>query len=147
MGYGALIVALAMLFMVMTENLTADPSLRTDTRDVAAEAESLARDMLRTASAVNDWRYSRPLSDGSLNLNQLGLSPSPDARIRAVISGGRLWVWTTDREGLRPALARLSSGSALALSVTGGHLLMADGTDMNLPLPSGVTEGNVVYLN
>lgn len=149
MGYGALIVALAMLFMVMTENLTADPTLRADTRDVAAEAESLARDMLRTASAVNDWRYSRPLSDGSLNLNlnQLGLSPSPDARIRAVISGGRLWVWTADREGLRPALARLSSGSALALSVTGGHLLMADGTDMNLPLPAGVAEGNVVYLN
>ena len=50
-------------------------------------------------------------------------------------------------DGVYAALRTQSVTSALALTVSGGRLRMADGTDMNLSLPSGVTEGSIVYLN
>lgn len=49
--------------------------------------------------------------------------------------------------GVFAALRARSMTSALALTVSGGRLRMADGTDMNLSLPSGVSEGSIVYLN
>jgi hypothetical protein len=48
---------------------------------------------------------------------------------------------------LAASLATQSDDSALACTVSGGRLKMSDGTDMNLLLPAGVAEGNVVYLN
>ena len=145
MGYA--IVAIAMLMMLVTDSITSmDVSAQQTQRDTAA-ATLLADDILRTASMVNDWRYSHSLPEGGLTLSQFGFSPAPDSRIRAAIGGGRLWIWTAELPGLRSALNRQSSGSALILSVTGGHLLMADGADMNLSLPAGVSEGNLVYLN
>ncbi|MBJ9136047.1 type IV pilus biogenesis protein PilM [Citrobacter farmeri] len=145
MGYA--IVAIAMLMMLVTNSITSVDTSEQQTQQANAAAELLADDMLRTASMVNDWRYSHSLPEGGLSLSQFSFSPVPDTRIRAAISGGRLWVWTPEQPGLRSALNRLSSGSALVLSVTGGHLLMADGSDMNLSLPAGVSEGNIVYLN
>jgi len=146
MGFGYAIAAVAFFLMLMTNSMTSFDSPATQTQQ-GAQASALAGDMLRTASAVNDWRYSRSLQEGELNLTTFGLSPAPDPRIRAAINGGRVWVWTADQQGLLPALNHLSSGSALVLAVTGGHLLMSDGTDMNLALPASVAEGNVVYLN
>jgi hypothetical protein len=96
---------------------------------------------------VNDWRYSRTLSDGPLNVSQFGMVPAPDSRISAAISGGRLWIWSAGTSGLAASLATQSDDSALACTVSGGRLKMSDGTDMNLSLPAGVAEGNVVYLN
>ncbi|HGY2372119.1 TPA: type IV pilus biogenesis protein PilM, partial [Citrobacter freundii] len=52
-----------------------------------------------------------------------------------------------ETDGVYAALRARSVTSALALTVRGGRLRMADGTDMNLSLPSGVTEGSIVYLN
>ncbi|EBV2165575.1 pilM family protein [Salmonella enterica subsp. enterica serovar Eastbourne] len=147
MGFGYVIAALAMFLMLMTSSMTSTDQSRVAELQDGQDAGLLAADMLRTASAVNDWRYSHPLADGELDLTKFGIIPAPDPRIRAVVSNDRLWVWTADQQGLRPALNRLSSGSALALAVSGGHLLMSDGTDMNLALPAGVSEGNVVYLN
>lgn len=146
MGYA--IVALAMVWMLITDSITAVDGVKLQSQQDQHAAALLAGDMLRTASAINDWQYSHTsLPAGNLNLTQFGLSPTPDSRINAAIFSGRLWVWTADQPGLRSTLARLSSGSALALSITGGHLLMSDGADMNLSLPAGVAEGNVVYLN
>ncbi|WP_291970156.1 type IV pilus biogenesis protein PilM [Candidatus Symbiopectobacterium sp.] len=146
MGYA--IVALTMVLMLVTDSITAVDSVKQQLQREALAAELLASDMLRTANAVNDWQYSRAvLPEGTLDLTQFSLSTAPDHRINAAMLNGRLWVWTADQQGLRPTLMRLSSGSALALSVTGGHLLMSDGVDMNLSLPAGVAEGNVVYLN
>lgn len=147
MGFGYAIVALSMVWMLMTNSMTSVDASRVSEKQDAQDSTLLAGDMLRTASAVNDWRYTRSLGGGAIDLTQLSISPLPDPRIRASVSAGRLWIWTTDQPGLRPALNQLSSGSALALAVTGGHLLMSDGTDMNLALPAGVSEGNVVYLN
>ncbi|TNL04610.1 pilM family protein [Kosakonia cowanii] len=145
MGYA--IVAIAMLVMLVTNSITSVDISEQQAQQDSAAAELLADDMLRTASMVNDWRYSHNLPDGRLNLSQFSFSLAPDTRIRAAIGGGRLWIWTPEQPGLRSALNRLSSGSALVLSVTGGHLLMADGSDMNLSLPAGMSEGNIVYLN
>ena len=146
MGFGYVIAAVAFFLMLMTSSMTSVESPATKTQQ-GAVASVLAGDVLRTASAVNDWRYTHSLQDGELDLTKFGLSPAPDTRIRAAINAGRLWVWTPDQQGLLPALNHLSSGSALILVVTGGHLLMSDGTDMNLALPARVAEGNVVYLN
>lgn len=146
MGFGYVIAAIAFFLMLMTNSMTYVDSSAVRTQQ-GALVSILAGDMLRTASAVNDWRYTHTLPDGELDLTMFGLSPAPDTRIRASINNGRLWLWTPDQQGLLPAFNNLSSGSALVLTVTGGHLLMSDGTDMNLALPARVAEGNVVYLN
>ena len=146
MGFGYVIAAIAFFLMLMTNSMTDVDSSAVRTQQ-GALVSILAGDMLRTASAVNDWRYTHTLPDGELDLTMFGLSPAPDTRIRASINNGRLWLWTPDQQGLLPALNNLSSGSALVLTVTGGHLLMSDGTDMNLALPARVAEGNIVYLN
>lgn len=146
MGFGYVIAAVAMFLMLITNSMTTVDSSETNTQQ-SALASVLASDMLRTASAVNDRRYSHSFQNGELDLSTIGLSPTPDARIRAAIKDGRLWVWSPDQQGLLPAINHLSSGSALVLVVRGGHLLMSDGTDMNLALPASVVEGNVVYLN
>ncbi|MBS1206063.1 MAG: pilM family protein [Proteobacteria bacterium] len=109
--------------------------------------DQLATDMLRTADAVNNWRHGRTVADGTVSPAQAGIVPVPDSRIQTVIQGGRLWVWVPATDGVFAALRTQSVTSALALTVSGGRLRMADGTDMNLPLPSGVTEGSIVYLN
>lgn len=147
MGFGYVIAALCMVLVLITNSMTSTDQPRMSEQQDAQDAALLAGDMLRAASAVNDWRYSHALQDGELDLATFGLSPVPDSRIRAAVSNNRLWVWTADQKGLRPSLNLLSGGSALALAVTGGHLLMSDGTDMNLVLPAGVSEGNIVYLN
>jgi len=147
MGYGMGIVAMAMVFFLMASNV----QLRTDSRvaqqNSSTSAYSLARDMLRLASVVNDWRYARPLGEGMVNISQFGMVPTPDTRIKAAINNGRLWVWSSDTQGLLSSLTQQAVGSALICIVSGGRLKMTDGTDMNLPLPSGVMENNIVYLN
>ncbi len=141
------IFAFALVFFLIVGNVQMHTSSRVLDQANGITADHLATDMLRLASAVNDWRYSRALSDGPLTISQFGLVPAPDSRINAAISGGRLWVWTADTAGLVASLARQSDDSALACTVSGGRLKMSDGTDMNLSLPAGLAEGNVVYLN
>lgn len=109
--------------------------------------DRLAGDMLRIADAVNNWRYGKTVADGPVSLAQTGIVPLPDNRIKTVIKGGRLWIWVPETAGVFAALRARSMTSALALTVSGGRLRMADGTDMNLSLPSGVSEGSIVYLN
>lgn len=109
--------------------------------------DQLAVDMLRTADAINHWRHGRTITDGPVSPAQTGMIPVPDSRIQTVIQGGRLWVWVPATDGVLTALSTQSVTSALTLTVNSGRLWMADGTDMNLPLPSGVTEGSIVYLN
>ena len=145
MGYA--VFAIAMMFFLMVGNVQLHPPSRALRQDVGVTADPLATDMLRLANAVNDWRYSRSLTEGPLSLSQFGMVPTIDSRIHAAVSAGRLWIWSTDTTGLVASLTRQSAGSALACTVSGGRLIMADGTDMNLSLPAGVAEGNVVYLN
>ncbi|MFY7114749.1 type IV pilus biogenesis protein PilM [Enterobacter cloacae complex sp. SHL020] len=109
--------------------------------------DQLAADMLRTADAVNNWRHGRTVADGAITPAQTGMMPAPDSRIQSVILNNRLWVWVPATDGVFAALRSQSVTSALALTVSGGRLRMADGTDMNLSLPSGITEGSIVYLN
>jgi hypothetical protein len=144
MGYA--IFAFALVFFLIVGNVQIHTSSQTD-QSSSVSADHLATDMLRLAGAVNDWRYSRTLSDGPLTVSQFGMVPVPDSRISAAISGGRLWIWSAGTPGLAASLATQSDDSALACTVSGGRLKMSDGTDMNLLLPAGVAEGNVVYLN
>ncbi|HDZ2454024.1 TPA: type IV pilus biogenesis protein PilM [Klebsiella pneumoniae] len=109
--------------------------------------DRLATDMLRSADVLNNWRHGRTVADGTVSAAQAGIVPAPDSRIQTVIQGGRLWVWVPATDGVFAALRAQSVTSALVLTVSGGRLRMADGTDMNLPLPSGIAEGSIVYLN
>ncbi|KMK84139.1 type IV pilus biogenesis protein PilM [Pectobacterium brasiliense] len=145
MGY--LIMAFTLVFFLIVGN--------TENRRAASQHESVnevsasyvANDMLRIASIVNDLRYDNPMNDGAIDIAQLPLVPSPDNRVKAVISNGRLWVWAADFPGLVNALATHSVSSSLVCIVSGGRLKMMDGTDMNLSLPVDLTDGNIVYLN
>ncbi len=87
------------------------------------------------------------VADGPVTSAQTGMITAPDSRIKSVILSNRLWVWVPATDGVFTALRSQSVTSALALTVSDGRLYMADGTDMNLSLPSGMTEGSVVYLN
>ncbi|WP_405077856.1 type IV pilus biogenesis protein PilM [Pectobacterium versatile] len=148
MGY--LVMAFTLVFFLIVGN--------TENRRAASQhelvnevsASYVANDMLRIASIVNDLRYDNPMNamnDGAIDIAQLPLVPSPDNRVKAVISNGRLWVWAADFPGLVNALATHSVSSSLVCIVSGGRLKMMDGTDMNLSLPVELTDGNIVYLN
>lgn len=145
MGY--LIMAFTLVFVLIVGN--------TENRRSASQHESVnevsasyvANDMLRIASVVNDLRYDNPMNDGAIDITQLPLVPSPDNRIHAMVSNGRVWVWAADFPGLVNALATHSVSSSLVCIVSGGRLKMMDGTDMNLSLPVELTDGNIVYLN
>jgi hypothetical protein len=145
MGYA--IAALALIFLLIVGNVQTREAFRLERQGTQMNAGRLASDMLRLASAVNDWRYTRQLTEGPVAVEQFGIVPVPDSHIQAAIQGGRLWVWSADRSGLVDSLNSQSVGSALVCTVSGGRLKMSDGTDMNLSLPAGVAEGNVVYLN
>ncbi|WP_323667373.1 type IV pilus biogenesis protein PilM [Pectobacterium versatile] len=145
MGY--FIMAITLVFFLIVGN--------TENRRTASQHESVnevsasyvANDMLRIASVINDWRYDNAMNDGVIDIAQLLLVPSPDNRINVMISNGRLWIWAADFPGLVNALATHSVSSSLVCIVSGGRLRMMDGTDMNLSLPVGVADGNIVYLN
>ena len=145
MGYG--IAALAIIFLLIVGNVQTREASRLISQGSQLTADHLAIDILRLANAVNDWRYTRQLADGPLAVGQFGLVPVTDSHIQAAIQGDRLWIWSADKPGLLDSLNRQSTSSALICTVSGGRLKMSDGTDMNLPLPAGVAEGNVVYLN
>lgn len=145
MGYA--IAALALIFLLIVGNVQIREASRFERQGIQENASRLASDMLRLASAVNDWRYTHQLAEGALAVGQFGIVPFPDSHIQAAIQGGRLWVWSADSPGLVDSLNSQSVGSALVCTVSGGRLKMSDGTDMNLSLPAGVAEGNVVYLN
>lgn len=145
MGYA--IAVLALIFLLIVGNVQIREASRFERQGIQVNTSRLASDMLRLASAVNDWRYTRQLAEGALAVGQFGMVPVPDSHIQAAIQGGRLWVWSGDSPGLVDSLNSQSVGSALVCTVSGGRLKMSDGTDMNLSLPAGVAEGNVVYLN
>ncbi|QAX80326.1 pilM family protein [Yersinia hibernica] len=145
MGYP--IAALTMIFLLIVGNLQNRDTSRLMQQSIQVSADLLATDILRLASAINDWRYTRQLAEGPLATGQFGLVPAPDSRIQAAMQGGRLWLWSVDRPGLVDSLNRQSVGSALVCTISGGRLKMSDGTDMSLSLPAGVAEGNVIYLN
>lgn len=147
MGFALPIIALALFFLFRADDAQRRSVDVVSQSATFAASNRLATDMLRTADAVNDWRHGRSVGDGPVPPSQTGMMPPPDRRINSVIQSGRLWVWVADTPGVYAALRSQSATSALALTVSGGRLRMYDGTDMNLSLPSGVTEGSIVYLN
>ncbi len=107
----------------------------------------LARQMLLLAGGINNWRYQHAQSSGTVDVTALALSVTPDSRIRHVIAANRLWVWMPEVPGLVEALREQSAGSALVGTVSNGQLVWSSGVVTGLPLPSGVQNGDVVYLN
>ncbi|PVJ38496.1 type IV pilus biogenesis protein PilM, partial [Salmonella enterica] len=102
---------------------------------------------LSLAAGINDWRYRHTLTNGTVALSALALPVTPDSRIRHVIVANRLWVWMPEVPGLVDALREQSGGSALIGTVTQGQLVWLSGVSAGLPLPAGIQNGDVVYLN
>ncbi|EKP7536972.1 type IV pilus biogenesis protein PilM [Salmonella enterica] len=144
---GLIIVALGMVFMLVTGHVLESQRMQTQTGVQMASARVPAQQMLGLAAAINDWRHDHPLSDGMVPLSSLALVSLPDSRIHHRIVSGRLWVWRADMPGLVSSLRMLSDGSALTGTVIGGRLVWLSGTDTGLALPPGVKDGDVVYLN
>ncbi|MCI4031505.1 type IV pilus biogenesis protein PilM [Dickeya dianthicola] len=147
MGYALPVFVFCLVIALMAGDAQRRSAEHVRLAQLQTQPSQLATDILRTADAVNNWRHGRTVADGPVSSVQVGIVPVPDSRIQTVIQGGRLWVWVPATDGVFAALRTQSVTSALALTVSNGRLRMADGTDMNLPLPSGVMEGSIVYLN
>ncbi|EBA4670590.1 pilus assembly protein PilP [Salmonella enterica] len=144
---GMMIVALGLVFMLITGHVVESQRMQTQARTQTASARVPAQQMLGLAAAINDWRHDHPLRDGEVPLSALALVSPPDGRIHHRIVSDRLWVWRADTPGLVSSLRDLSDGSALIGTVSGGRLVWLSGTDTGLTLPPGVNNGDVVYLN
>ncbi|EBW6364057.1 pilus assembly protein PilP [Salmonella enterica subsp. enterica serovar Oranienburg] len=144
---GWMIMALGMVFMLVTGHVLERQGMQTQARIQTATARVPAQQMLGLAAAINDWRHDHPLHDGEVPLSALALVSPPDSRIHHRIVSDRLWVWRADTPGLVSSLRMLSDGSALTGTVSRGRLVWLSGTDTGLALPPGVKDGDVVYLN
>ncbi|HCM1917198.1 TPA: type IV pilus biogenesis protein PilM [Salmonella enterica subsp. salamae serovar 28:r:e,n,z15] len=144
---GWMIMALGMVFMLITGLVVESQRMQTQARTQTTTARVPAQQMLGLAAAINDWRHDHPLRDGGVSLSALALVSPPDSRIHHRIVSDRLWVWRADTPGLVSSLRMLSDGSALVGTVSGGRLVWLSGTDTGLALPPGVKDGDVVYLN
>ncbi|EHT3572123.1 type IV pilus biogenesis protein PilM [Salmonella enterica] len=146
---GWLIVAFGTVFLLMVGHIQNIQRVEVMTLQQSGSSSLLARQMLSLAAGINDWRDRHPLSDGTVALSALALPVTPDSRIRHVIVANRLWVWMPEVPGLVDALREQSGGSALIGTVKQGQLQLVwlSGVTAGLPLPAGVQNGDVVYLN
>lgn len=144
---GWLIVAFGTVFLLMVGHIQNIQRVEVMTLQQSGSSSLLARQMLSLAAGINDWRDRHPLSDGTVALSALALPVTPDSRIRHVIVANRLWVWMPEVPGLVDALREQSGGSALIGTVKQGQLVWLSGVTAGLPLPAGVQNGDVVYLN
>ncbi|ENP5334062.1 type IV pilus biogenesis protein PilM [Salmonella enterica] len=144
---GWLIVAFGTVFLLMVGHIQNIQRVEVMTLQQSGSSSLLARQMLSLAAGINDWRDRHPLSDGTVALSALALPVTPDSRIRHVIAANRLWVWMPEIPGLVDALREQSGGSALIGTVKQGQLVWLSGVTAGLPLPAGVQNGDVVYLN
>ncbi|EHL4431050.1 TPA: type IV pilus biogenesis protein PilM [Salmonella enterica] len=144
---GWLIVAFGTVFLLMVGHIQNIQRVEVMTLQQSGSSSLLARQMLSLAAGINDWRDRHPLSDGTVALSALALPVTPDSRIRHVIAANRLWVWMPEVPGLVDALREQSGGSALTGTVKQGQLVWLSGVTAGLPLPAGVQNGDVVYLN
>ncbi|ECR4900772.1 type IV pilus biogenesis protein PilM [Salmonella enterica] len=146
---GWLIVAFGTVFLLMVGHIQNIQRVEVMTLQQSGSSSLLARQMLSLAAGINDWRDRHPLSDGTVALSALALPVTPDSRIRHVIVANRLWVWMPEVPGLVDALREQSGGSALIGTVKQGQLQLVwlSGVSAGLPLPAGIQNGDVVYLN
>ncbi|ENJ5109472.1 type IV pilus biogenesis protein PilM [Salmonella enterica] len=144
---GWLIVAFGTVFLLMVGHIQNIQRVEVMTLQQSGSSSLLARQMLSLAAGINDWRDRHPLSDGTVALSALALPVTPDSRIRHVIAANRLWVWMPEVPGLVDALREQSGGSALTGTVKQGQLVWLSGVSAGLPLPAGIQNGDVVYLN
>lgn len=107
-------------------------------------ARQTASEILMLADAVNDWRYRY---EGTPALQDLDLPWPLPAGIHFTVHNDRLFIWTREQPGLLSALRAAARQSVLVLTVSNGTQLMASGTPMGVPLPSGITDSDIVYLN
>ncbi|MJZ42586.1 pilus assembly protein PilP [Salmonella enterica subsp. enterica] len=144
---GWLIVAFGTVFLLIVGHI--QTSQRTEVVKMQQSGSSylLARQMLSLAAGINDWRARHVPADGTVALSDLALPVTPDSRIRHVMVADRLWVWMPDVPGLVDALRDVSGGSALIGTVNQGRVVWLSGVPAGLPLPAGIQNGDVVYLN
>lgn len=144
---GWFIVALGTVFLLIVGHVQTTQRSEVVKAQQSGSSYLLARQMLSLATGINDWRYRHTLTDGTVALSELALPVAPDNRIRHVIVANRLWVWMPEVPGLVDALREQSGGSALTGTVTQGQLVWLSGVASGLPLPAGIQNGDVVYLN
>jgi hypothetical protein len=96
-------------------------------------------------TALNDWRYSHPLVNGTIDARQLGIPLSNHLKNQVVNS--RLWVWQPTKPGLFNALLAQSDRTALVGQARNRRLFDATNTDMQVAVPNTVPDGSLVCLN
>ncbi|ECE7751453.1 pilus assembly protein PilP [Salmonella enterica subsp. enterica serovar Ngili] len=144
---GWFIVAMGTVFLLIVGHVQNSQRGETLQKQQVTEATLPARQMLMLASGINHWRYRHGQNSGTVDIPVPALPVTPDSRIRHVIAAGRLWVWMPGLPGLVEALREQSAGSALVGTVREGQLVWSSGVVAGLPLPSGIQNGDVVYLN
>ncbi|MGV7960129.1 type IV pilus biogenesis protein PilM [Photorhabdus tasmaniensis] len=145
MGY--VISAFALVFLLIAGGIQLRQAEQLYVDHDNARARILADQMLLLTSAINHWRGGYTSKNGTVDLRKLILPFQPDARIRHVISQGRLWVWMPEIPGLVTALRERTKGSMLIGEVRQGRLYGLSGQEIGCTLPDGISDGDVVYFN
>ncbi|MEQ1965694.1 type IV pilus biogenesis protein PilM [Xenorhabdus nematophila] len=136
------------VFLLIANSVDLGRGIQTEKAIQEYNSAQLASGMIVMANVLGIYLYKKPIQDGVVNIEELPLLISPDPRIHHVVKDGRIWVYINSKvPELMQELHRLSKGSALICIVENGKLKMLTGENMNLPLPSDLKEGTVVYLN
>ncbi|QKJ09422.1 type IV pilus biogenesis protein PilM (plasmid) [Yersinia massiliensis] len=95
---------------------------------------------------INDWRYKNPAQkEGVITDSQLGWKPVPG--LHHVLQADRVYVYQLDQPGLMAALLEQTRHSALIGRVVQRRLIDSLGNDMQVNVPTSITDGSLVYLN
>lgn len=114
-------------------------------QNIQNQLSQQARQTFAWLTALNDWRYTHPLQNGTIDTSQIGIPLSNHLKNRVV--NNRLWVWQPAKPGLFNALLAQSDRSALIGQVRGRRLFDATNTDMQVTVPDSVPDGSLVCLN
>ncbi|AZK61315.1 MULTISPECIES: type IV pilus biogenesis protein PilM [Pectobacterium] len=114
---------------------------------------STARQMLQTANTLGRLKALGgnvlSLCPGNRPSNLLsipGLEDNPD--IYCTEYNGRVFVWAKEKPGMARVLRELSRDSRLLARINEGRVnTLVDPAPWPVPLPAGITEGSLVYIN
>ncbi|XUA21463.1 type IV pilus biogenesis protein PilM (plasmid) [Citrobacter sp. OP27] len=137
---------LACVMTILMSVVTLSNTHALNTHSAASvSAEQQADQTVAYMSALDDYLYDHPQTDGTVPDSTLPVMPPKNGH--HIIQASRVWVWQPDAPGLLWQLEKTSEASALMGKVANGRLIDAIGTDMTVSVPSSIPDGSVVYLN
>lgn len=114
----------------------------------ASDSSALGSTLLVVRNALAAYMHSHPTASGSVPLSALGLPGwvRPDARIHALISGGRGFVYYTPQEPLGNLAALFGSTPSALVGLARDSRLESSVTEITTHLPASIPDRSVVLI-